>query len=179
MVQVGDKLISGDGGNDDLLIERIKKVNRRGVFAPFTKSGTIVVNGVLASTFIAFQPSKKVTIGSFTTPFSYQWLARTFQLPQYWFGHVGKNSENSVKIGMSSWIARPFDLANWLLKDQEQSTVVMIIVLVPMLTLLMIMSFIDMVFTNHYAVALIAVAIGSCFVLRRSKGASSNAMQLK
>lgn len=52
-VQIGDMLVHGDG---TALVTEIHSVERRGVYAPYTASGSIVVNGILASNYATIEP---------------------------------------------------------------------------------------------------------------------------
>ena len=69
-VQVGDKLLlvaAGAGTSDTksnivVVVLEIQVVKRRGAYAPFTPSGTVVVNGFKASSFVAFQNSTSLHI---------------------------------------------------------------------------------------------------------------------
>lgn len=91
MVQIGDTLKgSGDGP-----VTQISKVTRRGVYAPaFTTSGTIVVNGVAASTYIALQASPTLKIGSMSTQVSFQDLAHTFGAPHRLYCRLFSSCKN-------------------------------------------------------------------------------------
>mmetsp|Transcript_2264 Transcript_2264/g.5289 ORF Transcript_2264/g.5289 Transcript_2264/m.5289 type:complete len:182 (-) Transcript_2264:9-554(-) len=83
-VQVGDKLIVGTDSHTLTKVVTIKEIVRRGMYAPFTKSGTIVVNGILASCFVSFQGKEYLHIGDVATPLSYHWLAHTIISLQRW-----------------------------------------------------------------------------------------------
>lgn len=54
-VQVGDVL----NGETKMEVTKIGTVPRKGVYAPPTPSGTIVVNGVVSSSYISLQNSAK------------------------------------------------------------------------------------------------------------------------
>ena len=52
-------------------MERIEPVTRVGAFPLFTGKGTIVVNGVVASSYVALQKdAEHFEIGDFATPFT-------------------------------------------------------------------------------------------------------------
>eukprot|EP00547_Thalassionema_nitzschioides_P004427 CAMPEP_0194201202 /NCGR_PEP_ID=MMETSP0156-20130528/1530_1 /TAXON_ID=33649 /ORGANISM="Thalassionema nitzschioides, Strain L26-B" /LENGTH=1078 /DNA_ID=CAMNT_0038926333 /DNA_START=277 /DNA_END=3510 /DNA_ORIENTATION=+ len=69
LVKVGDILSNGEA------IVKRQMVQRRGVYAPFTSSGTIVVNDVVCSTYITMQPdSAYMKVGIFVTPISWHWM---------------------------------------------------------------------------------------------------------
>jgi hypothetical protein len=117
LVQVGDRLV----GSDDP-VSKIQRVFRRsGVFAPFTPSGTIVVNGVLASSYVALQDSSVLFVGPVSTGLSFQWLAHTFQLPhRIWCVHLGScQEERYTADGISTWVQQPLHACQWLLKQDS------------------------------------------------------------
>jgi len=66
-VKVGDML------NDSKTVTDIKSVKRAGVFAPFTRSGVIMVNGIKASTYVALMDH---------VPFNQHYLTHMFLAPQ-------------------------------------------------------------------------------------------------
>merc|ERR1712048_949983 len=80
-LRVGDRLANGD------IVSAIKKVTRRGVYAPLTTSGSLLVNDVPVSNYIAFQGSEYFTIGVFR--FSYHWLSHMYNFPhRFWCTRV-------------------------------------------------------------------------------------------
>jgi len=54
-IKVGNLLISEPGTQVE--VQSIRQVTRHGAYAPFTTTGDIVVNGVVASNYIAFPPA--------------------------------------------------------------------------------------------------------------------------
>lgn len=79
-IRVGDKVELADDGLTT--IQSIKVVLRQGAFAPFTPSGTVVVNGVKASTFIAFQNSESLKIAGIDTGITFQFLGHAYESRQ-------------------------------------------------------------------------------------------------
>jgi len=53
-VQVGDVLRSADSSNT-LKVNKVNTIQRQGLYAPLTNSGTVVVDGVVASSYISLQ----------------------------------------------------------------------------------------------------------------------------
>jgi hypothetical protein len=127
-VKIGDKLETVTG--DTLAVEAIERVVRSGVYAPFTASGTIVVNGIKASNYVAFQGSEYIIVGNFwESPLTFQWIAHLSQSPHRVLSRLGlSGDEEYTKDGMSTWIAGPHEFSKWLL---EQNGVVMTVILVP------------------------------------------------
>ena len=129
MVLVGDYLSNGD------IVSSIKMVIRRGVYAPFTTTGTIVVSGISSSSYIALQKkSSKLAFGSVQTPFTWQWLSHTFEMPHRLFASLGETYTNE---GISRWMDLPKQAMTWLL---DQNVAIQVLVLVPALSVLMALS---------------------------------------
>merc|ERR1712032_1402673 len=78
-IKIGDKVETSKGTFD--VIVSIETVVRTGAYAPFTKSGTIIVNGVKSSSFIAFQDSETLLIGGIDSGLTFQFLALSFEMP--------------------------------------------------------------------------------------------------
>ena len=125
MARVGDTLSDGQP------IASIQQVVRTGVYAPYTESGTIIVNGVLASNYISFQGSDVFKLGSIKTPFTYQWLDHAFQTPhRIWCVWLGMKDGGQTENGFSVWSELPFKFSGWFL---NQSPIVMGVLMVPAL----------------------------------------------
>ena len=126
-VQVGDHLESGSG--DVIMVEAIHTVTRSGVYAPFTSSGSIVVSNIKASNYIAFQDSDRLIVGGYETPFTYQWIAHMSQSPHRILSQLGLTGAEEYTVdGMSTWIAGPHELSQWLM---DQNGVIVAVMLVP------------------------------------------------
>lgn len=140
MVEVGDRFVGGER------VQAVRTVPRTGVYAPFTASGTIVVNGVLASTYVAFQGSNKLILGSFKVPITYQWIAHAFLAPyRIWceiFGATGSSK------GISKWVEQPLRGLQGLL---EHHPFVVGLTLLPMLLLLALFSVLEAMFLSPMA----------------------------
>lgn len=135
MIQIGDELESMDGVT--VTVESIETVVRSGAYAPFTASGTIMVNHVKASTYIAFQESDRLMVGGWKSPLTFQWLAHMSQSPHRIIVAVlGLGSSGSeevyTEVGMSTWISGSYAFAVWLL---QQNMAIMSMVLIPAVVL--------------------------------------------
>lgn len=129
-IQVGDNLVMASG--DLEAVKDIKKVVRKGIYAPFTPSGSIVVNGVKASNFLSFQDGGVLKIGGFSTGLTYQWMSHTFELPhRVWCHYLGQcKNEQYTTDGVTTWMALPHQVALWFF---QQNAIVMTAVAVPVL----------------------------------------------
>jgi len=160
-------VVIGDELNDGQVVEEIRKVVRSSVYAPYTPSGTIVVNGVLASNYIALQDSPVVKIGSVKT-FSYQWVAHAFQLPhRIWCHYMGMESR-ILESGMSSWSEPSFKVAKWFLQEKSMNTFVAGAVFVPFVFVLAIFSGAEQIFVNP-AILVIVVVFAKFLKQRRTE----------
>lgn len=115
IVQVGDELLMADGVA--VSVQSIQTVRKQGSYAPFTSSGTIVVNGIQVSSFIAFQNSETLHVGGIDTGLTYQFLAHSFESPhRLWCTWASTCLEESYTAdGISTWVNGPHRLARWLL----------------------------------------------------------------
>jgi hypothetical protein len=121
-----------------MLVESIETVKRKGVYAPFTMSGTIAVNNVKASSYVSFQGSDHLMIGKWRTPLTFQWLAHMSQGPhRMWIRLFGVGAEEYTEDGMSTWIKLPHGLGQWYL---EQNSTVMLVLMVPVLAFLVVVA---------------------------------------
>jgi plastocyanin len=129
-VRVGDSLSLSSGKG--VVITKIRNVTQQGIFAPFTPSGSIVVNDIVASTFIAFQESEYLKLGDFVTPFTFQWLAHTFES---WHrvvcssGLVDCREETYTACGVSHWVAIPHRFAGWFVQQSAAVSCVLFVTL--------------------------------------------------
>lgn len=118
-VKVGDELLWD--GMDVVRVQAIETdVTAQGLFAPFTPSGTIVVDGILASSFI--DSVKHLGIAGVSP----QWIAHSFEFPHRLFCHYSIfgstqacTNESYNDQGISSWVAKPFQFGQWVLNNEN------------------------------------------------------------
>eukprot|EP00540_Astrosyne_radiata_P016744 CAMPEP_0116835804 /NCGR_PEP_ID=MMETSP0418-20121206/7744_1 /TAXON_ID=1158023 /ORGANISM="Astrosyne radiata, Strain 13vi08-1A" /LENGTH=651 /DNA_ID=CAMNT_0004465503 /DNA_START=1 /DNA_END=1956 /DNA_ORIENTATION=- len=165
-VQVGDKLILGSDSLALAKVLAIKNAVRKGSYAPFTESGTIVVNGILASSFVAFQEKEHLHIGEVATPLPYQWLAHTFEAPHRMMCAIGFCKETYTTEGVSRWVDGPLKVSQWMLR---QHPVVHFLVFVPALTFFSLMALFEAtVFSYPIASLSLLLAATVAYVLSSS-----------
>jgi hypothetical protein len=114
----GNTLLLPDG--QLTTIQRIQKVKRYGAYAPFTFSGSVVVNGIVASSFVALQEKSEYLrlSESVSTPLTLQWLAHVFEAPHrlaYRLGLV--KDEQYTNSGVSQWVDLPHKFGKWLVQQ--------------------------------------------------------------
>lgn len=130
-VNVGDNIETSSGYE---VIKSIEKVVRQGAYAPFTASGTMVVNGVKASTFIAFQETETLMIWDFNSGLTFQFLAQLFETPhRLWCSYFTSSVEHYTDEGLSSWVALSYHFTNWIF---DQHPLVMTMTMLPLLLVL-------------------------------------------
>ena len=169
-VEVGDRLLSAN--MLEIKVRSIATTARQGMFAPFTPSGSIVVSGILASSYIAMQrESSDLKIGGFSTGVSFHFLAHALLLPaRLACHHVGSCRGETYSInGIPTWLEIPFNSSKWLL---QQNPVVMSAYVLPLIALGMIFAVIESIISiPFWALVLLSCMIGSVS-LRRNR--SSN-----
>jgi hypothetical protein len=115
-LKIGDTLVQGSSGTD-ITIESIRETKAQGVFAPFTPSGKIVVNNVLASSFVSLNSDQHISIAGVKV--SHQWLAHKFEFPhRLACCYMGKCMKDTYTVeGISSWVALPLSMGQWVLQQ--------------------------------------------------------------
>jgi len=172
-VEIGDKLILGSDPHTLVEVVAIKSIVRRGSYAPFTKSGTIVVNDILASSFVAFQDEEYLHIGGYATPLSFQWLAHTFEAPHRMICALGFCGETYTPEGVSHWVHVPLEVSQWMLR---QHLVVLCLVFVPVLAFFGVLALLEATVFCFPATFLssLLLAVGFGFVFLNNNNNNNN-----
>ena len=115
-IRIGDYVLSSTGSPERVL--KIDSVKRKGLYAPFTTTGDIVVSGVLVSNYASFSAVEKLG-----RSFPFHWMAHTYMSPHrllckvnfdwcanesftpdgvsYWLGgyhHLGRNTSDAWQV---------------------------------------------------------------------------------
>merc|ERR1712038_1546538 len=109
-VKVGDEL-RGVTGDMMTTVTSIKIVNAKGMYAPFTPSGTLVVNNIVASSFVHLAQLPQVM----NAVLSSQWIAHTGEFPHriachYLDGDCADESYEEMTGINYKWCAIPLRL---------------------------------------------------------------------
>jgi hypothetical protein len=163
MVKRGDNLVTADG--ELVAVKSVRAVVRKGVFAPFTDSGSIIVNDVAASNYVAFQGSEYLKIAGMETPFSYQWLAHTFNSVHRLAVKMGFTGESYTESGLSLWIDMPNKFGTWLL---EQNAFVTLAILLPSVAFFGSVSLVESLINSPMLLASILVGAVTIMMARRN-----------
>jgi Hint module len=165
-VKVGDKLVLASGTVE--AVEGIKSTIRKGAFAPLTPSGTIVVNGVKASTFTSFQDDSPVLkVGGVSTRLSYQWLIHTFELPhRTWCFYLGDCSTENYVDGLSTWLYLPHKFSKWCVT--LKSGIMMAFAVTPLLVYIAVLHMVS-ILISYPSVAVAIFCVVSVSIATKNK----------
>lgn len=127
-VKIGDKLELA--GGERVTVRSVRIVKKKGAYAPFTPSGTIIINQHKASSFVAFQDSETLKIAGIDTGVSFQFCAHAFEAPhRLWCKYFSTcTTEEYTEEGISTWVAWGHTLFLWFFK---QNQVVMFLLFIP------------------------------------------------
>lgn len=127
-VVVGDSLLVGHN-EMPVKVVAVSTVHRVGAFAPFTYSGTVSVNNVLASSYVTLQERcKGLEVGGVELV-SMHWLAHALQAPRRLACSANPmfcNTETYDKEGIATWVSGPFQASRWLLAQNEAALAVLV-----------------------------------------------------
>lgn len=112
-LHVGDFLLGGTGLKDR--IESIEVLQDTGLFAPFTPSGKLIVNDILASSYVAVVDQEDLNLG--WTILNLHWLSHAVLFPRRLICcHLAScPSETYNSEGIPLWIDPVFRAFSWLL----------------------------------------------------------------
>lgn len=131
-VQVGDLIFTGSG--ELVEVKSISTTISKGMFAPFTPSGTLLVGNILVSAYVSLQPDSSTLKlrGDISTGISFQWLAHAFEFPHRLVCyHLGScPTERYYSSGLSTWVHTPLSVSQWLLR---QNMTIQLVLLLPCL----------------------------------------------
>jgi len=143
-VKQGDMLQLASG--DLVAVKNIKTVTRKGAYAPFTNSGKIIVNNIVASNYISYQGSEYLMVGDMETPLSYQWIAHTFNSAHRLAVMMGFKTETYTEAGVSNWVDQPHKTFEWVV---EKNMFVASALIFSSLAIFGALSFLEFVLTNQ------------------------------
>lgn len=163
LVTVGDTLSLANGS--PVSVQSIKSVIREGAFAPFTKDGSIVVNDIVASSFVALEPdSASFMVGGYQVV-SLHTLAHLFEAPHRLICEINSafcTKETYNEQGLSAWIEAPLAFSQWLVR---QAAWIKISIAIPALVLFSGVAVLEAVVSNP---VLLLVGFVTALLLKQS-----------
>lgn len=161
-LKIGDRLMS-----DGPIIKSIKHANGIGAFAPFTHSGTVMINGVKASSYVSLQNTEYLEIAGFSTGLTHQWAAHAFELPHRIWCLLQTDgvctNERYDSDGLSAdWVALPFHFSTWLL---NQTSWLQLLLGTPLVLIFLLLGCVSMLTTGNLCIC--AGTLTLLFVVRR------------
>ena len=108
-IHVGDEIQMADG--TVATIESVRAVLAKGAYAPFTYSGDLVVDGIVASSYVAFH-STTGTTSLWGIDVTFHWMAHTFQSFRRLTCRLNMCPDETYnEDGIADWVALPFHFA--------------------------------------------------------------------
>jgi len=136
-VQVGDRLQGNT--EEEMIVSKILNIRSRGVYAPFTESGTVLINNVLASSYVTLQPGTgSLKFASIDTGLSMHDLSHLFQgihrmsCQLYWPWCA---NESYTKEGISTWVSGGRVVFSVFLTNIEWMFTLALIFMIPIFTI--------------------------------------------
>jgi len=113
-------LFSGHNQKEQLVVASVRHgIRKKGMYAPFTPSGTIVVNRIVSSTYVAI-PNLKPLVENSNSFLNYQWMAHTGEFPHrlvcYHMGLCNNESYDDKGINQI-WCTLPLQLLEWMMES--------------------------------------------------------------
>jgi hypothetical protein len=102
-LHVGDLVRQPSGSL--VAVTNIETVYRKGVYAPFTYSGKLVVNGVVLSAY--------TFAIDFGVPISQHWISHLSQVPHRLYTRLGGRAESYTEGGLSSYASGLYKITMW------------------------------------------------------------------
>jgi ABC-type phosphate transport system substrate-binding protein len=158
-ISVGDNLSLVDGL---VAVKKITSVSASGAFAPFTKEGTIIVDSIVASSYVSLQNDSNFVIGGVNTV-NMHYLAHIFQAPHRLICEINSAfcASESYENGVSVWVATPLAAALWLVK---QNPVVMTAAFIPAFAFVLVAAVAEAVVVSPF---MVLAAVAAAFVMSR------------
>jgi hypothetical protein len=152
-VMVGNKLSLVNGF---ATVKEIKEVTAVGAFAPFTKDGTIVVDSVVASSYVDLKEDSPFVIGGVVTLDMHS-IAHMSQAPHRLVCAVAPAfcAFETYNNGVSVWVDTPLVASIWLFK---QHPAIMTAAFLPAFAFILLAAAAEALFTNPFLLVIGVVA---------------------
>lgn len=124
-IQVGDQLRAENGG---AVVEKIMLVTKNGIYNPLTSSGTIQVNGITASNYVALQEQNNeyTELQGIVSPLSHHDLSHRAITPfRFYCTTLAICDVNDASNGMPAYVSNGLEMIEW---SQKQHIAVQLFV---------------------------------------------------
>jgi len=177
MLQIDKSVIFVNDGAQNSLIKSIKKVRRHGLYAPFTPSGKLLVNGISVSSFVSLSNKSSYVRLAPGISISFQWLEHSFEFPHrlacYYLS--GVCSEAYGSNGISTWASPALLIVNTVFNFDNDgigssSWMTKVIIALFVLPLFGIFACTEVFLQNPVfavTIALIIYSLGHCYHIRK------------
>ncbi|CAB9531682.1 Desert hedgehog protein [Seminavis robusta] len=165
-IQVGDSLLGKN--NEPLKVTKIRETQKKGIYAPLTKSGTIVVDNILASNYISLQDNaaEYVELSFLPKVLSHHALSHLWMAPFRLLCSTTSTQfcESVNENGLSQYAAFGFQFAEW---GQSQNILVQIPFLIATVVVLALFALMEVVVgLPMTSLALLASGVGLSYMTR-------------
>eukprot|EP00523_Entomoneis_sp_CCMP467_P015340 CAMPEP_0168770246 /NCGR_PEP_ID=MMETSP0725-20121227/2816_1 /TAXON_ID=265536 /ORGANISM="Amphiprora sp., Strain CCMP467" /LENGTH=309 /DNA_ID=CAMNT_0008819675 /DNA_START=42 /DNA_END=971 /DNA_ORIENTATION=+ len=120
-VKVGDLV---QGVSSPATVTKVDTVTREGYFAPITASGSIVVNGVVGSTYDSLQKDESfVSLGGVSSGLSYHFVSHVLHKPLVMYCKKiasERCTDQKLEGGTSVWSNMVNSMATWMVQSEEE-----------------------------------------------------------
>ena len=147
-LHVGDLVRQPSGSL--VAVTNIETVYRKGVYAPFTYSGKLVVNGVVVSAY--------TFAIDFGVPISQHWISHLSQVPHRLYTRLGGRAESYTEGGLSSYASGLYKITMWWM---QQHIAVGALLFIPVFFGFVVMTGVESMMVNTWVTTLILVLL-SC-----------------
>jgi len=107
----GDSIYHVSGKTDVVVSTKTIRM-QKGMYAPFTASGYLIVDDILVSNYVALIPEDKAP---------HQWIAHAFNAPHRMYcNYFGCMTERYNEEGISQFVAKPLAISKWILNQKSE-----------------------------------------------------------
>lgn len=181
-IQVGDILRTADQAN--ATVTNVARVRRQGLYVPLTPDGVLLVDGILASNYVALQTqtsTESVKVGGVRLPFLPQALVfhMTLSPLRGWCMHFSSPSHDWWNIchamneqGYHPFVGKAIQLLHW---AEWQSNLTQWILFVPSLALISAFYLLEKIVTKSFF-TLVALLAATAYHFRATKAYTSKSL---
>jgi len=175
-IQVGDSI---QGKSGSLKVIKLRTIKRYGMYAPFTQDGTMIVDGILASSFVTFQEGQAyMTIGGVNIGWSYHTLSVFWNKPyQFYCTQLSANfcrDQTYVQGGITMWSSVGKSIVSFMFDSEDHATGILLQALIFLVVMPFVLLANAVVFVaGHFMPLIVAACVILLSMMTMKKLASS------